>query len=56
MRVNLDNIYSECANVTKGTDLLVKYGDETKKIYLSFVPSIAIDKVIWMMMTHAHFR
>lgn len=46
MRVNLDTIYSECANVTKGTDLLVNHGDQTKKINLSFVPSIAIAEVL----------
>ncbi|XP_037030721.1 GILT-like protein 2 [Bradysia coprophila] len=45
MRVNLEQIYSECANVTKGTELLVNYGDQTKKISLSFVPSVGIDKI-----------
>lgn len=44
MRVNLEPIV-ECAIAKKGSELLVNYGDETKKIDLSFVPSIGIDKV-----------
>lgn len=44
MRVDLEPII-ECAISKKGAELLVNHGDQTKKIELSFVPSIGIDKV-----------
>jgi len=44
MRIDLQPIY-ECANSRKGSELLVGYGNETKKIDLSFVPSIGIDGI-----------
>jgi len=44
MRVNLEPFF-ECAISKKGNELLVGYGNETKKINPSFVPSIGIDKI-----------